>query len=181
MFALMSEKIWVGVLIVAASGLLSQSSQRIIEIVPTHYLSEIAEARQEPVALSPSPTPLPSPKEYLESKTSGDVALFRLANVIVNRESGWQPDICNKTTIHGCDAGQGLFQIIPSTEKTCEEHFNREMDMLTAYDNIDCGMWLLTANGIKRGIQHWDDMSWTRDVSKSWGSGPYKLKDFGIE
>lgn len=93
-----------------------------------------------------------------------------LALEIIKRESGGWPSICNKT--YDCGAGQGLMQIIHSTERTCEAHFGREMDMLDGYDNLDCGLWLLD-NG--RGIGHWDDMSWKRGEIKEWGSGPYQF------
>lgn len=101
--------------------------------------------------------------------------LTALVFEIIRRESGWKYDICNQTTADGCNAGQGLMQVIPSTEKVCEEHFEREMDMLTVVDNLDCGLWLL---GDGSGITHWDDLSWKKGEKKRWGSGPYYLSNF---
>lgn len=99
--------------------------------------------------------------------------LVGLVMEIIKREGGWKVDVCNHE--QGCGAGQGLMQIIPSTERVCEEHFEREMDMLTAIDNLDCGIWLL---GDGSGITHWDDMSWKTGKKKQWGSGPYYLDDY---
>ncbi len=76
---------------------------------------------------------------------------------IVRRESGFKPEICNRT--FGCSSGQGLMQIIPSTHNYCEAKLGRELDMFKAEDNLDCGLWLLK----NEGIRHWAPYS-----------GPYK-------
>lgn len=132
----------------------------------------MAEAR----ALEPLQTPTPEPKEYLRNLARDNVGLFNLASEIIKRESGWVSQ-CSKS--HGCRAGQGLFQVIPSTEKTCEAYFNREMDMLNEYDNIDCGFWLLTNKGVRSGIGHWDNFGIPLN-GKQWGSGPYNLTEYGL-
>ena len=108
-----------------------------------------------------------------------DERVFLLADEIVRRESGWKHDICNRTTSDGCAAGQGLFQVVYGTERTCEGHFGREMDMLDAYDNIDCGVWLLTANGVRQGIGHWDSFGRLYN-GRAWGSGPYDLSLYAL-
>lgn len=121
--------------------------------------------------------------EYLNKLASDSLDGHRAVRVmreIVKRESGWKWWLCNLTTIHGCKAGQGLAQVVPSTEiKTCEAHFERDMDMLNPYDNLDCAWWLLTDRGVRSGISHWDDMSWRYGLPRKWGSGPYNLKIFG--
>lgn len=131
----------------------------------------------EAVLEEPAPTPLPDPKSYLRSKIADD-RVFALALEIVKREGGWNdPKICNR--VSGCTAGQGHFQVIFSTERTCEKYFGREMSMLDSYDNIDCGVWLLTERGVKAGIGHWDNFGIPLN-GKNWGSGPYQLSKFGL-
>ena len=65
-------------------------------------------------------------------------------------ESGYEINICNQE--FGCKAGMGLWQIIPSTLKYCEEKLGRELDPFDYTDNNDCGMWLL----INEGDRHWE-------------------------
>lgn len=96
-----------------------------------------------------------------------------LVREILKRESGFAPGVCNADI--GCGGGQGLFQVIPSTERHCEVLLERELDMFKVEDNLDCGLTLLKNDGIR----HWDDMSWTRGEPKKWGSGPYDLKVLG--
>ena len=116
--------------------------------------------------------------DYLEWKASkSSEPVLKLAKEIIKRESGFKWWKCNETTEHKCAAGQGLFQVIYSTEGTCEKNFKREMNMLNPFDNIDCGWWLLNEG---KGISHWDDLSWKSGKVKKWGSGPYFLKDFGF-
>ena len=91
----------------------------------------------------------------------------KLAREIIRRESGFDTVACN--VLLGCNSGQGLMQVIPSTERDCEKRIGRELDMLNAEDNLDCGLTLLKEDG----IGHWDDMSWKRGEPKKWGSGPY--------
>jgi len=83
----------------------------------------------------------------------GDIELYNLASEIIRRESGWNPAVCNKR--YGCKSGQGLFQIIPSTLKYCENKLGRELDVFDAFDNLDCGFWLLA----NEGIEHWNPYS----------------------
>lgn len=138
----------------------------------TYVIVSVAHA-QETVAIPP-----PTPREYLRAKADS-VGLFDLASEIIRRESGWHPEKCNESTADKCNAGQGLFMVIPSTERTCEKHFEKEMDMLDPYDNIDCGYWLLTARGARKGIGHWDNFG-IPIKGKQWGSGPYNLAKFGL-
>jgi len=94
-------------------------------------------------------------KEDLKSLIRQEAERYNIdANLvleIVRRESNFNPKICNQQ--YGCIAGQGLFMIIPSTEKMCERHFGREMDMFDVWDNIDCAMWLLTKGDLKSLIR----------------------------
>lgn len=83
-----------------------------------------------------------------------------LALKIINNESGFKWWICHQQD--QCEKGGGLFQVIPSTEISCETHFGRVMDMKIPEDNLDCGLWLLQTDGIR----HWE----------TW-SGPYNIKD----
>lgn len=137
-------------------------------LVLTLMSSQYAEASSVPV--------IETPQAYLETLGKDNPRALALMKEIIKRESEWQETVCNNGT--NCGGGQGLVQVIPSTEKGCEAHFGREMDMLSYRDNLDCGWWLLTANGIERGIGHWDDFSWKRGVPKEWGSGPYYLENF---
>lgn len=132
---------------------------------------------------STTPTLAPSipetPQSYLIYVAGDKRRELKLAQTIISREGGWSdPTICNQE--FGCRAGQGLFQVIPSTERGCEKYFGREMDMKLYRDNIDCGWHLLTVNGVYQGIGHWDDLSWKRRVKKEWGSGPYYLDQYGF-
>lgn len=121
---------------------------------------------------------LPADVEKLIKEVSGQYGVnSRLVTEIVTRESRGNHTVCNKE--FGCSGGKGLVQVIPKTEATCEKHFNREMDMAVAEDNLECGVWLLTKSGVCSGIGNWDDFSWKRGEDKVWGSGPYKLLDFG--
>jgi hypothetical protein len=104
--------------------------------------------------------------------------IVKLAEEIINRESGWQVKVCNAK--QGCNAGQGLFQIIPSTLRNCEVGLERKLDVFNPVDNMDCGWWLLTKDGVAVGIGHWDDMSWKKGLPKKWGSGPYHLWKYGL-
>ena len=91
--------------------------------------------------------------------------VYVLASKIKECESGSNPDVCNKD--FGCKAGMGLFQLIPSTIKYCEEKLGREIDPFNAQDNTDCAIWLLK----NEGSFHWgcEDCDW----------GSYKCwKDF---
>jgi len=102
-----------------------------------------------------------SPRDYLAGLAKSDYNLLRLATEIIRRESNWQPEVCNKR--YGCMAGQGLFQLIPSTVAYCEKKLKREIDPLNAFQNLDCGWWLL----VNEGIRHWED------PNGEWGAGPY--------
>ena len=76
--------------------------------------------------------------------------LGSLIERIIHCESGGDPKVCNKE--FGCCAGMGLFQLIPSTVKYCEEKLGREIDPFDTDDNTACAMWLLENEGTK----HWD-------------------------
>ena len=84
--------------------------------------------------------------------------LTSLVDDIIQCESGGDPEVCNQE--YGCKAGMGLFQLIPSTVKYCEEKLGRELDPFEAEDNMACGMWLIN----NEGTQHWG----TADTD--WGS-----------
>jgi len=75
--------------------------------------------------------------------------LGSLVERIIHCESGGNPKICNKQ--YGCYAGMGLFQLIPSTVKYCEEKLGRKIDPFDANDNTTCAMWLLE----NEGLSHW--------------------------
>ena len=83
-----------------------------------------------------------------------------LVLTIIENESGFKWWICHAGT--QCDKGGGLVQVIPSTERYCEEKLGRELDMKVPEDNLDCGFWLLK----NEGISHWEAYS-----------GPYHVKD----
>lgn len=69
---------------------------------------------------------------------------------IISCESGGDPKVCNKQ--YGCYAGMGLFQLIPSTVKYCEEKMDKRIDPFNKQDNTECAMWLLE----NEGTRHWD-------------------------
>jgi len=48
---------------------------------------------------------------------------------------------------------KGLCQVIPSSERFCEQGLNRELDMFNREDNLDCADYLLEHGGLK----HWQE------------------------
>mgnify|MGYP001585339882 CR=1 FL=1 len=72
---------------------------------------------------------------------------------IVRRESNFNPTVCNEK--FGCSHGQGLLQLIPSTNEYCEKKLGRKLNPFDAEDNIDCGLYLLKTDG----IVHWNQWS----------------------
>ena len=80
-----------------------------------------------------------------------------LLGEIIRCESQWK-NVCNQK--YGCNAGQGIAQIIPSTIKYCEEKLERKIDPFNERDNLDCAMWLL----VNEGWEHWGT------AITSWGS-----------
>ena len=83
-----------------------------------------------------------------------------LASKIIECESNNNPDACNQK--YGCDAGMGLFQLIPSTIKYCEEKLGVPIDPFNSEENKLCGNWLLRNEGPK----HWG----TAETTGIWGS-----------
>ena len=83
---------------------------------------------------------------------------------IIQCESGWNPTACNKQ--YGCQAGMGLFQLIPSTIKYCEEKLGKPIDPFDANDNKECGNWLLTETS--QGYYHW---GYPRDDERGYKNG----------
>ena len=84
--------------------------------------------------------------------------LTSLVDDIIWCESRGNPEVCNQE--YGCKAGMGLFQLIPSTVKYCEEKLGRELNPFNENDNMACGMWLLK----NEGTQHWGT------ANTDWGS-----------
>jgi hypothetical protein len=67
---------------------------------------------------------------------------------IIDCESDFRPDVCSYA---GCDAGQGLAQIIPSTLRYCEEKLMKDLDVWNPTDNLECAIWLYS----NEGNHHW--------------------------
>jgi len=91
-----------------------------------------------------------------------------LLEKIADCESDWR-NICNVE--RGCKAGQGIFQLIPSTVKYCEQKLEKKIDPFNKNDNLECAVWLLTETS--QGINHWGYPSWdSRGYinGKRWGS-----------
>jgi hypothetical protein len=88
-----------------------------------------------------------TPYTYYDYMVLGN--LTELADIIIMCESGGRPDVCNKQ--YGCRAGIGLFQLIPSTVRYCEEKLAKTIDPFNPNDNYECGMWLLE----NEGTRHW--------------------------
>lgn len=121
----------------------------------------------------------PTPEEYLYQKANREVRicgyssgnkcrwrnLAKQLEEVIRRESGWgrkekNYSICSYA---GCGSGQGLIQLIVSTQKHCEEKLGRKINRSDPFDSIDCGIYLLE----NEGIGHWEDPKGV------WGSGPY--------
>ena len=68
---------------------------------------------------------------------------------IMKCESGGNSTICNKQ--YGCNGGMGLYGIIPTTLKYCEEKLERKLDPFNPNDNEACAVWLLE----NEGTRHW--------------------------
>jgi len=73
-----------------------------------------------------------------------------LVQRIIFCESGGNSNVCNKQ--YGCYAGMGLFQLIPSTVKYCEEKLGKKIDPFNKRDNTECAIWLLE----NEGTSHWN-------------------------
>ena len=97
-------------------------------------------------------------KQFIISKSWELGMNPKLPLEIVRRESNFVSDICNKT--YGCRSGIGLFQIVISTLKHCQEQLGRKLDARNIEDNIDCGLWLLK----NEGIGHWQNYSGPYDI-----------------
>jgi len=72
---------------------------------------------------------------------------------IVECESGWRADVCNKE--YGCGSGMGLCQFVPSTWKWAIEEMGlnvNELDIFNPEDNLKVCRWLL----ISSGSHHWE-------------------------
>src|SRR3990167_11417338 len=98
----------------------------------------------------------PFQAQVLGSMAEDDLDI--LADKIIECESNNRPDACNQK--YGCNAGMGLFQLIPSTVKYCEEKLGVPIDPFNSEENKLCGNWLLRNEGPK----HWG----TADTD--WGS-----------
>lgn len=70
-----------------------------------------------------------------------------LLDRIAECESDWR-NICNAK---GCEYGQGIFQLIPTTVKYCEEKLGKEIDPFDEEESRECAAWLLT----NEGPGHW--------------------------
>ena len=75
---------------------------------------------------------------------------------IIECESSFRPDVCNKE--FGCGAGAGLVQLIPKTIKYCEEKLGKKIDPFNPRDNLECGLWLYE----NESTRHWgyEGASW---------------------
>jgi hypothetical protein len=78
-----------------------------------------------------------------------------LLDKIIDCESNWK-NICNQK--YGCNAGQGIAQLIPTTVSYCDKKLGRKIDPFNEQDSLDCAMWLLE----NEGYHHWgtDKTNW---------------------
>ncbi len=173
-------------LIIAAVGLTSNTPVRMVEMVQPSYSQQFVEAPAMALESPTEPTPSPrEPREYLRDKASAEPGIGLLLSEVIDRESNWavMPDgtidyaRCNEA--FGCGAGKGLIMLIESTAAYCSKKLGREIDRGNPYDAIDCGWQLLTENGPRKGIGHWDDFGKPLN-GKRWGTGPYNLQEFGL-
>ena len=124
-----------------------------------NYLSNPQDiALIEPRAVSGIKNPY---SKLISAKAEKYKADPELLTEIIRRESNFDPKVCNKE--FGCNAGQGLVQLIPSTVKNCEKRLEIKIDPFNPEDNLECGAFLLGTDGIR----HWED------PEGKWGSGPY--------
>jgi hypothetical protein len=73
-----------------------------------------------------------------------------LLDKIIECESGGR-NVCNET--YGCNSGQGILQLIPTTVKTCELALEKNIDPFTEKDSRECAMYLLKET--PQGAHHW--------------------------
>ncbi len=71
-----------------------------------------------------------------------------LLGEIIRCESHWK-NVCNQR--YGCNAGQGIAQLIPSTVKYCEKKLGKPINPFNQEDSLECAMWLL----MNEGSFHW--------------------------
>ena len=97
-------------------------------------------------------------KEFLIEEINGRIRYnndLAILFEIIKRESNWDAEVCNKKI--GCESGQGLFQIIPNTFKSCQKVISELEDAFNPFDNIKCGLWLYYETS--PGICHWQNYS----------------------
>ena len=85
-----------------------------------------------------------------------NVEVLGVMEAIKSCESNGNPNVCNKE--YGCKGGQGLYQIIPSTLRYCEEKLGEKLDVFNPQDNERCAYWLAE----NEGFHHWgtEDTWW---------------------
>lgn len=103
--------------------------------------------------------------------------LGMLLDEIDKRESKGNPTACNTckgTKWEGlynpdnCPCGAGLYGLIPSTVRYCEEKLNKPINPFDPESSKECATWLLE----NEGIRHWEG-------DGTWGTGPYDVgEDF---
>ncbi len=74
------------------------------------------------------------------------LASLKIAKRIIYCESGGNPKAINRKS-----GAKGLFQVIPSSERYCEQGLGKQLDMFDPYDNIECANYLYNHGG----LAHW--------------------------
>ena len=74
------------------------------------------------------------------------LASLKIAKRIIFCESGGNPKAINRKS-----GAKGLFQVIPSSERYCEQGLGKQLDMFDPYDNIECANYLYNHGG----LAHW--------------------------
>jgi hypothetical protein len=106
--------------------------------------------------------------ETLGMMTGGSLDDKLLLNAIIDCESKWR-NVCNGA--YGCNAGQGVAQLIPTTVKFCENKLGKKIDPFNIEDSLECAMYLLTETS--QGYHHWgypDDHDNSHYKGIRWGS-----------
>lgn len=109
-------------------------------------------ASAEPPSTMPLSPPRIAVEERLDTETIKGLAGWyarqyevdeELVKSIIQCESSWNPEARNPNS-----SAKGLMQIIDGTW----EHFDCSGDVLNAYDNLACGMKILSTSG----KHHWE-------------------------
>ena len=127
-----------------------------------------------------------NPSYVSEEEETRDRNIALLLDEIIDRESGGNPEICNRDS---CSYGRGLCQFTASTWNSTMRRMSKDKvvmenhcwqyvgsDSNKDHPIFDEGCHLIACEWLLRedGIRHWDSNG------GDWGSGPYNLANYDL-